>query len=146
MSMYHILSKITRALLPCVLGLSLMSGAEARVIRNDSGGVVSQYARNVDLAILTGEPIRIEGWCASACTLYLSSPQTCVTPRATLAFHSPRGGSPAQNAAVAREMAARLPRGLGAWYLSNAAHLNGRDYAALSGAQLIAMGVARACA
>lgn len=143
--MLYILSKITRALMPCVLGLSLAGGAEALVIRNDSGGVVRQYQRNVDLAIITGEPIRIEGWCASACTLYLSSPQACVTPQATLAFHSPRGGSPAQNAAVARDMAAQLPRELGLWYLSHAAHLSGRDYVALSGAELIEMGVARAC-
>jgi len=47
--------------------------------------VVAQYNAS-------GERFRIDGHCQSACTIFLSIRNVCVTPNATLLFHS--GGNP----------------------------------------------------
>lgn len=120
-------------------------GGSLRVIQNDPGGVVREYLIEVNMATLRGDVIRIEGWCASACTLFLSVPNSCVTPQARLAFHAPAGGTRSQNDEVAHYIAAQLPGEVGRWYLRNAAHLTGGDHATLSGVQLVQMGAARYC-
>lgn len=118
---------------------------KAQVIRNDAGGNVNRYLMEVSAAAAFGKPVQIDGWCASACTLYLGSPYTCVTPRATLAFHAPWGGSPTQNRNAAQVIATRLPAPVGRWYLQNAATLTGKNYLTLSAQQLVSMGGARYC-
>jgi hypothetical protein len=50
--------------------------------------VVSQYNAS-------GERFRIDGHCQSACTIFLSIRNVCITPAATLLFHS--GGDPSRN-------------------------------------------------
>ncbi len=56
------------------------------IITHDNGGVVEEYiARERQLH---GQRIVIDGACRSACTIYLANPGTCVTPRASLGFHS----------------------------------------------------------
>src|SRR5690348_6709418 len=47
--------------------------------------VVAQYNAS-------GERFRIDGHCQSACTIFLSIRNVCITPNATLLFHA--GGSP----------------------------------------------------
>jgi hypothetical protein len=47
--------------------------------------VVSQYEAS-------GERFRIDGHCQSACTIFLSIRNVCITPNATLLFHA--GGNP----------------------------------------------------
>jgi hypothetical protein len=118
---------------------------KVQVIRNDPGGNVNSYLMAVSSAAAFGRQVRIDGWCASACTLYLGSPYTCVTQRATLAFHAPRGGSAAQNRTAAQVIAQRLPASLGRWYLQNAAHLTGSNHLTLSAQQVVRMGGARYC-
>lgn len=50
-----------------------------RFVRFDP--VVSQYN-------MSGEPFRIDGICKSACTLFLSIRNVCITRRATFFFHA----------------------------------------------------------
>ena len=50
--------------------------------------VVQQYNAS-------GERFRIDGHCQSACTIFLSIRNVCITPNATLLFHS--GGDPQTN-------------------------------------------------
>ena len=52
-------------------------------IRNDPGGHVINYAINAQKAKF----VRFDGKCMSACTLYLSVRNTCITPRASFWFH-----------------------------------------------------------
>ncbi|MCV2876543.1 hypothetical protein OE810_09780 [Rhodobacteraceae bacterium XHP0102] len=115
------------------------------MIRNDGGGPLGDYILQTRLAGLTHAEVRITGWCASACTLYLSLPQTCVSRDARFGFHAPSGGTAAQNREALRLFAEYLPANLQGWYLREAAHLTGRDYRALSGADLVAMGAAKLC-
>lgn len=122
-----------------------LTAGPLRVITHDGGGALGQYLIQTRADALRHREIRIDGWCASACTLYLGVAQTCVTPRARFDFHAPTGGSPAQNAQGARLLAAHLPPILGQWYLRHAAHLRGADFARLSGDDLVAMGAARPC-
>lgn len=116
-----------------------------RVIRNDSGGQLQQYLNALSIAAIAGEVIKIDGWCASACTVYLGSPFTCVTPQAKFGFHAPFGGTAEQNRYATQVMASNLPPVLGRWFLQNAAHLGGQQYVALSGAQIVQMGASRYC-
>ncbi|MBE1289519.1 MAG: hypothetical protein GJ679_05880 [Rhodobacteraceae bacterium] len=115
------------------------------LIQNDGGGPLGDYILHTRLAGLTHDEVQITGWCASACTLYLSLPQTCVSRDAQFGFHAPSGGTAAQNRDALRLFAEYLPANLQGWYLREAAHLTGREYRALSGADLVAMGAARPC-
>jgi hypothetical protein len=74
--------------LAVLLGLSETSGA--LTVKHDNGGVVLDYAKRTHRLIKTGEKVRIDGRCASACTLYLAKgTNVCITPRAVLMFHHP---------------------------------------------------------
>ena len=68
--------------------LSLATPAAAITINYDMGGNVASYIMKFSSA---RKPIRIMGHCASACTIALRYPSTCVGPRARLTFHSVSG-------------------------------------------------------
>ena len=71
--------------LAMLVALLVISGCGAtRVIRNDPGGRIIDYA----LKVAKAKSVRIDGWCASACTLYIAHPNVCITRRARLAFHA----------------------------------------------------------
>lgn len=59
-------------------------------IRSDLGGSIPARVAEVASLRASGEPVRITGACASACTMYLGLPNACVTKRARLAFHGPQ--------------------------------------------------------
>ena len=71
-----------------VLAITI-SRAEIR-ITHDSGGDVRTYVARVDAARKSGERVVIDGFCGSACTIWLTLPpsQICVTPRAVFTFHT----------------------------------------------------------
>jgi len=58
-------------------------------IGEDHGGRIGNYLLKYKLLSLSGEPVIIDGLCASACTMVLMLPkhQICATPRAVLGFH-----------------------------------------------------------
>lgn len=139
-------ARISRVIFFVIVFVSPQAQAQKiRVIRNDGGGNVNRYLMDANAARAFGQQIKIDGWCASACTLYLGSPYTCVTPRAKLAFHAPRGGSAQQNHRAAQVMAGKLPPSVGRWYMQNAAHLTGQNFQTLTAKQLVRMGGGRYC-
>lgn len=139
-------ARISRVLFFAIVLITSQAQAQKiRVIRNDAGGNVNRYLMDSNIASAFAQKITIDGWCASACTLYLGSPYTCVTPRAKLAFHAPRGGTAQQNRHAAQVMAGKLPPSVGRWYMQNAAHLTGQNYQMLTANQLVRMGASKYC-
>lgn len=92
--------------------------AEPLIITHDRGGLISAYVERVASET---RPIEIAGYCASACTLYLANPQTCVHRSATLLFHGPssRGRPlwPADFEHWSRVMAEHYPPALAQWFM-----------------------------
>ena len=131
-------------------------------ILNDPGGEIAVRVRHVAHLAQRGVPVRIEGACHSACTLYLALETVCVTPGARLGFHGPRAvpsrmraaqaaarpdtratslGLPAAQAARwTAVMAAHYPEPLRAWFLARMAE-DPEPLRVLSGRQLIAAGM-----
>lgn len=54
----------------------------------DPGGVYSDYDNTVSHAATLGVLVRIDGPCASACTLFMRNTHVCITPRAKFGFHA----------------------------------------------------------
>ena len=54
----------------------------------DNGGLVYQYLNRAADLNYHGRSYRIDGICLSACTIYLSVKNVCVTRRARIGFHS----------------------------------------------------------
>lgn len=84
MNILHVLAVAT-------LSLFLIVSANAKTIHNDPGGFVIDYAKEANRLAKTGEKVIIDGKCYSACTLFLSLPNACVTLRSRLGFHSGEG-------------------------------------------------------
>lgn len=98
-----------------VLALALLwpIAAQAdRVIAGDNGGVVRDRALEVYFA---KGPILVRGRCDSACTIYLSRDDVCVTPGASFGFHKPYGGPDGGAAAGERYMMKVYPGWVKAW-------------------------------
>ena len=57
------------------------------VIKDDPGGEIYAFADRGDQIKAKGVPVKIDGRCSSACTMGLSYPNVCVTPRAQFDFH-----------------------------------------------------------
>jgi hypothetical protein len=118
------------------------SPAYDKTIGSDAGGNVREYILAVNLAAIRGEKVRITGRCASACTMYLRTDVGCVTPRAVLQFHAAFDQKAGQiSQASTALMASYYPAPLREWFMKNAAHLSGKKYAELTGAQAIKLGV-----
>jgi hypothetical protein len=80
---------------------SISSGQTYFTIADDWGGEVDEYNKWYKRLLASHAPVKIDGWCVSACTLVLMLPkeQVCVTPRASFGFHlastqTPRGSVP----------------------------------------------------
>jgi hypothetical protein len=58
-------------------------------VANDSGGNVVEYAFRAKRLARTGVRVRFAGRCDSACTLYLSIPNSCIEKGAYFRFHEP---------------------------------------------------------
>lgn len=117
----------------------------AHVITNDRGGVIVNYRYRYDQLHAAGARVVIDGTCASACTLALAYPRTCVTPRSRLGFHSAYYPIPFF-APISQEwtdyMFAHYPRGVQRWI--NARGGMQREMKWLSGKEAARLGV-RAC-
>ena len=86
------------ACLAMFLTLSMLAapGAQARtndkpiVIMNNKGGNVVQTMQHREKLVASGRPVEIRGYCRSACTMYITMPNACLAPDATIGFHAPR--------------------------------------------------------
>jgi hypothetical protein len=80
------------ALAGVVLTALTIGSADATVrIRDDMGGLMTEYASRFATMRQSGERVVIDGPCFSACTMLLgmlSREQVCVTPHAVLGFHA----------------------------------------------------------
>ena len=91
------MTRITACLaLALSLALPLAPPADARgaaepiVIRNNKGGNVLQAINYREQLAASGRPVEIRGYCRSACTIYITLPNACLGPGATVGFHAPR--------------------------------------------------------
>lgn len=96
--------RVMGGLLATLLALGLLAvpqGAAARpspsqgrgqpiVIANDRGGNVLQAIRYRERLAASGRPVEIRGYCRSACTIFITLPNACLGPKATVGFHAPR--------------------------------------------------------
>lgn len=64
--------------------------SEPIVIRNNRGGNVLSAIQYRNELARSGRPVEIRGYCGSACTLYITLPNACLGPGATVGFHAPR--------------------------------------------------------
>ena len=122
----------------------LKAAAIALVIHFSPGGLVLQFAHRVEHA----RHVEIRGVCASSCTMFLGARDVCVTPDAEFMFHAAyadpstefRGPRNARGTALIMSYyPAPLQR-----YLDAHGGLTAHERW-LTGADLIAMGAARAC-
>lgn len=127
----------------------LPAQAATKVIDNDLGGSVAARVNEIKKLRKSGTKVRIEGFCASACTLYLGlKNQVCVTETATLAFHGPATATPGlmlpydDFQRITAQMASYYPEPLRRWYMSEGRNtIEGLH--SFTGAQMIAMGTRR---
>ncbi|WGR69544.1 MULTISPECIES: hypothetical protein [unclassified Bradyrhizobium] len=84
--------KILSALLTAALLLAGIESSHAAVrIADDPGGQIGEYLSRYSELRASGQTVMIDGLCASACTILLSTiphDKICVTPNATLGFHA----------------------------------------------------------
>jgi hypothetical protein len=82
----------THAVLAAVLLMLGSAPATATVrIANDTGGQIGPYLAKYRALRASGERVEIDGTCASACPMLLGiipRNRICITPRASLLFHS----------------------------------------------------------
>lgn len=147
-----LMQRMALASLVCALAFASVSAAHAgktKVIEYDSGGSVEARLTELSKLRTNGTNVRIEGFCASACTLYLGLPHTCVAKAATMGFHGPTSqypGIPLPYEAfqrVTQTMADHYPTPLRDWFMRKG-RLETKGLQKFSGAELIKMG-ARGC-
>lgn len=111
------------------------------VVHNDPGGDIDWRNRHIRTLLRHGRSAIIDGWCASACTMYLYLPpgRVCVTSRSKLLFHDARfmaPGNPIDMRGTA-ELYRRYPAPVRQWLASKGARPgSGRDYI-MKGADLV---------
>lgn len=60
------------------------------IIRDNHGGNVIATIQRRNQLERRGAPVRVEGYCGSACTLFITMPNACLARDATVGFHAPR--------------------------------------------------------
>jgi hypothetical protein len=129
---------MTKLLIAALIALASTTAiADDIRVTNDRGGIIANYRSRYDRLHASGARVVIDGTCASACTLALAYPHTCVTSRARLGFHSAYYPIWPFNP-ISREwtkyMFAHYPRGVQRWI--NARGGMQREMKWLAGAEL----------
>jgi hypothetical protein len=135
----------------CLLDLALVNPARAQpdpiIILDDPGGPLRERVSLIEHLSGRNVPIEITGrFCASACTLYLALPQTCVGRQTQFGFHGP--SSPIYGISLVPEafehwslvMADHYPAPLREWYLQTGRHVTTGMHI-FTGADLIRFGI-----
>ena len=121
----------------------------AIVITQDLGGSVESRLRGIEQLRVAGTRVEIRGQCASACTMLLGLPNTCVARSSRLGFHGPQSQyygislPPEEFEHWSRIMASHYPGAIKSWFMSEARQTT-MSLVTLTGAQAIKMG-ARSC-
>ena len=126
-----------------------VSAQSAMIVNNDLGGSVEERLTMIAALRNEGRRIEIRGQCASACTMYLGLPNTCVSRSSRLGFHGPQSqyygiSLPSDQFEYwSRVMASNYPAPIAQWFMSQARETT-MGLITISGAQAIKMG-AHAC-
>ncbi len=142
------------ALLLLLPGLTLPATAAIKapgvsIIRNDPGGSVASRLRQIEKLRSDGTRVEIRGTCASACTLFLGLPNTCVARSSRLSFHGPQSQyygvalPPQEFEYWSQVMADHYPGPIRLWFLAKARNTT-MEVLTITGAEAIRMG-ARPC-
>lgn len=124
------------------------------IVRNDPGGDMATRERHVAHLLAAGTPMRVDGTCFSACTLYLKLERVCSTPDAKWTFHAPNYyGLPAPASVrlpAIRKIARYYPKPLGDWYVREFSDpglgtTTGLRTISFSGAEMIERGYVEEC-
>jgi len=110
---------LSLALAACVSQQEKTSG-NVRVINDNPGGVLVNYAiTRLDLQE-RGSQVRFAGYCDSACTLLLALPNNklCVEPSASFGFHRPYGSTKRGNKEAERYLVSQYPEWVKTWISS----------------------------
>lgn len=136
-----------------MLAAGLLSSSVAAqpltIIRSNSGGSVEIRLHTIAQLRSSGTRVEIRGQCASACTMLLGLPNTCVAKSARLGFHGPQSQyygislPPEEFEYWSQVMADHYPSAIRAWFVSVARQTT-MDMITISGSEAIRMG-ARAC-
>lgn len=120
-----------------VSSLGMGYGARNQAIFAEFLSVIQQYNAS-------GERFRIDRHCQSACTMFLSIRNVCVTPDATLLFHA--GGNVQQgvNAATTQKMLSTYNGALRRYVTANH-YMETFDFHSISGEDIIKRFGYRAC-
>ncbi|WP_161914817.1 hypothetical protein [Methylosinus sp. C49] len=110
----------------------------------DRGGNVLDYYEQVRSANVTRRTVAIDGYCASACTMKLGARHACVSPEATLRFHSARTNEGETSWGGNTLMMSVYPPAIQAWVRRHQA-LDSLAFTDMSGREAIGLGI-RACA
>lgn len=115
-------------------------------VSNDPGGSLTARLAQIRELRQTGRRVEIRnGYCHSACTLYLGLPNTCVSPNVTLGFHGPQvatrglGMLPDQFESWSVKMSEHYPGALKEWFMTSARY--SKRLILVRGDQLIALGI-----
>lgn len=131
-------------------GPALGQAAPVNVVRNDNGGSIETRLEMIAHMRRAGHRIEIRGNCASACTMFLGLPNTCVARNARLGFHGPSSQyygislPPREFEYWSRVMADHYPAAIRNWFMTTARHTT-MGLVTITGAEAIRLG-ARACA
>jgi hypothetical protein len=144
----------SRNLKVCGLALSTMALTAASVALAEGssrphgvGGRFSVYFPIIAKYNKSGERFRIEGFCRSACTLFLSIKNVCIERSAFLSFHAGpdrKTGKWGATSSSTKTMLAAYKPGLRK-YLVEGHHVDSRKYYTMKGATLIDKFGYRAC-
>ncbi len=106
------------------------------VVTYDEGGWIQSYDKQIVDFRIANTAVEVRGFCASACTMYMSLPDFCVSPKSRMAFH---GSIPLAPGEIKSEgdwmMARHYSPALREWYYANASHLI-LTFKSLTGQQL----------
>jgi hypothetical protein len=126
-----------------LLVISVASAFATIRLYDDRGGQIGTYVAKYQALRASGENVVIDGTCASACTMILGlvpRNRICVTPRASLAFHSawdPMPNGHEASAAGTRILWANYPPDVRKWIIrhgglrSQMIYLRGAELAAI---------------
>lgn len=121
----------------------LYLAASPLIVNSDRGGYLGRRSDQIAQMRATGQRVELRGTCLSACTMYLSLPNACVTPSAVFGFHGPSANGRALSQSDfeywSQVMAANYSEPLRSWFM-NTARFTTTGYYQLSGVQLIRMG------
>lgn len=117
------------------------------IVRDDPGGDLRARVSQIERLRTLGQKVRIlDGYCMSACTMYLGLEGTCVSSRARFGFHGPSSKTygislpPPEFEHWSRVMASYYPEPLRGWYMQTGRNIT-VGFHEISGRDLIDMGM-----